>query len=63
MNENGIKQAELLCENLSLLTLKNDLDFQTSYMEISIENAKIIKLELNDLEEIRQKLYRKQSRI
>lgn len=44
---------------MSLITLKKDLDFKTSYMDISIENAKIIKLELNDLEEIQQKLYRK----
>ena len=41
---------------MSLLTLKNNLDFKTSYMEISIENAKIIKLELKDLQEIQQKL-------
>lgn len=40
---------------LSLLTLKNDLDFETSYQEINIENAKVIRLELHDLQEIQQK--------
>lgn len=44
---------------LSLLTLKYELDFGTSYTVISIENAKIIKLESNDLWEIQQRLYRK----
>lgn len=42
---------------MSLLTLKRDLDFETSYTVISIENAKTIKLELNELQEIQQKLY------
>lgn len=41
---------------LSLLTLKNNLDFETSYTVITIENAKIIKLELNELREIQQRL-------
>lgn len=41
---------------LSLLTLKNNLDFETSYTFITVENAKIIKLELNELREIRQRL-------
>lgn len=43
---------------LSLLTLKYELDFGTSYTVISIENAKIIKLESNDLWEIQQRLHR-----
>lgn len=43
---------------LSLLTLKYELDFETSYTAISIENAKIIKLESNDLWEIQQRLHR-----
>lgn len=41
---------------LSLLTLKNNLDFETSYTVITIENAKIMKLELNELREIQQRL-------
>lgn len=44
---------------LSLLTLKNNLDFETSYTVISVENAKVIKLELNELRQIEQRLYRK----
>lgn len=44
---------------MSLLTLKNDLDFKTSYTVINIENAQAIKLELNDLRETQQKLYQK----
>ena len=42
---------------MSLLTLRNNLDFETSYTVINIENAKVIKLELNDLREIQQRLY------
>ena len=41
-----------------LLTLKNSLDFETSYTIINIENAKVIKLQRNDLQEIQQRLYR-----
>lgn len=41
---------------ISLLTLKNDLDFNTSYMFISVENAKPIKFELSELEKIRKKV-------
>lgn len=44
---------------MSLLTLRNDLDFKTSYTVINIENAQAIKLELNDLRETQQKLYQK----
>lgn len=44
---------------MSLLTLKNDLDFSTSYTVINIENAQAIKLEPSDLQEIQQKLYMK----
>lgn len=44
---------------MSLLTLKNDLDFKTSYTVINIENAQAIKLEPNDLLETQQKLYLK----
>lgn len=44
---------------MSLLTLKNDLDFKTSYTVIHIENAQAIKLEPNDLQETQQKLYEK----
>lgn len=39
---------------MSLLTLKYNLDFRTSYTVLSIDNAKAVKLELNDLQEIRQ---------
>ncbi|MCI8951573.1 MAG: histidine phosphatase family protein [Lachnospiraceae bacterium] len=46
---------------MSLLTLKNNLDFKTSYAVLNIENAKAIKLEQNDLQQIQQKLYRKQT--
>ena len=41
-----------------LLTLKNSLDFETSCTVINIENAKVIKLQRNDLQEIQQRLYR-----
>lgn len=41
---------------MSLLTLKNDLDFNTSYMFIGVENAKAIKFELNELQTIRKKV-------
>ena len=44
---------------MSLLTLKNDLDFNTSYTIINIVNAQAIKLEPNDLQETQQKLYQK----
>lgn len=44
---------------MSLLTLKNDLDFKTSYTVINIENAQAIKFEPNDLQETQQKLYQK----
>lgn len=44
---------------MSLLTLKNDLDFKTSYTVINVENAQAIKLEPNDLQETQQKLYQK----
>ena len=44
---------------MSLLTLKNDLDFNTSYTVINIENAQAIKLEPSELKETQQKLYRK----
>lgn len=44
---------------MSLLTLKNDLDFNTSYTAINIENAQAIKLEPSDLKETQQKLYLK----
>lgn len=44
---------------LSLLTLKYDLDFTTSYAVVSIENAKAIELERNDLREIGRKVYLK----
>ncbi len=44
---------------MSLLTLKEGLDFGTSYMAISVENAQAIKFERNDLQEIRKKLYPK----
>lgn len=42
---------------MSLLTLRDGLDFRTSYMFIDIENAKAIKFERNDLLEAQQKLY------
>lgn len=42
---------------MSLLTLKSDLDFKTSYTVINIENAQAIKLEPNDLLETQQKIY------
>lgn len=42
-----------------LLTLKNDLDFNTSYTFINIDNAQATKLEPNDLLETQQKLYLK----
>lgn len=42
---------------MSLLTIKNNLDFKTSYAVIKVENAKAIKLELSDFEEIRRKLH------
>ncbi|MBD5527534.1 MAG: histidine phosphatase family protein [Lachnospiraceae bacterium] len=44
---------------MSLLTLKNDLDFKTSYTVINIGNAQAIKLEPNDIQETQQKLYLK----
>lgn len=44
---------------LSLLTVKDDLDFETSYSVISVENAKAIKLEQDDLEEMRRKVHLK----
>mgnify|MGYP001044686388 CR=1 FL=1 len=44
---------------LSLLTLKNNLDFETSYTVINVENATIIKFELNELRQMQQRLYRK----
>ena len=44
---------------MSLLTLKNGLDFSTSYTVINIENAQAIKLEPSDLQETQRKLYLK----
>lgn len=41
---------------MSLLTLKNDLDFNTSYMYIAVENAKAIKFEISELQRIRNKV-------
>lgn len=41
---------------MSLLTLKNELDFNTSYMFIEIKNAKAIKFELSELQKIREKM-------
>lgn len=42
---------------MSLLTVKNDLDFATSYAVLDIENAKAIRLELSELREIKRKVY------
>lgn len=71
LNDNGLKQAQLLYQSLagddiliithgmvilSLLTLQDDLDFGTSYKMINIENARAIKFEWNKIWEIRQKL-------
>lgn len=44
---------------MSLLTLKNDLDFKTSYTLIDIDNAQAIKIEPQDLWETQQKLHLK----
>lgn len=41
---------------MSLLTIKNNLDFKTSYAYIEVANAKSIRLEMSDFDEIRQKL-------
>ena len=42
---------------MSLLTINNDLDFKTSYTVIEVDNAKTIKLEISDFDEMRQKLH------
>lgn len=42
---------------MSLLTIKNNLDFRTSYTVIEVDNAKAIKLEISDFDEIKRKLY------
>ncbi len=40
---------------LSLLTIKNDLDFRTSYTVIHTENARAVRLEPGELWEVRRK--------
>lgn len=41
---------------MSLLTIKKGLDFKTSYSVINVDNAKAIKLDINDFEKMRQNL-------
>lgn len=42
---------------MSLLTLQRDLDFKTSYEVIRVDNAKAIRMEIADMEALKQKLY------
>lgn len=42
---------------MSLLTIKNDLDFKTSYTVINVDNARAIRLETSDFDEMRRKLH------
>lgn len=44
---------------MSLLTVKNNLDFKTSHTVINVDNAKAIKLEMSDFHEIRRKIHGK----
>lgn len=44
---------------MCLLSLKNDLDFATSYLTARVENGQAIKLEPEELREMRLKLYPK----
>lgn len=41
---------------MTLLTVLNDLDFQTAYMKLNIGNTKVIRLTESELNEIRKKI-------
>ncbi len=42
---------------MALLTLQRDLDFKTSYEVINVDNAKAIRMEMEDMEALKRKLY------
>ena len=42
---------------MSLLTLQRDLDFKTSYEVIRVDNARAIRMEIEDMEALKRKLH------